>query len=128
VSWEEVRAEDRYTHEPVSEVTPEHLYEQRWALAVMDQALERLKAEFATAGKPEQFAQLQTFLSTEGSKADYGKVAQLLGMSPGSVPVAVHRLRRRFGELIRSVVAHTVAAPDEVEEEVQFLARALEQS
>jgi RNA polymerase sigma-70 factor (ECF subfamily) len=126
VSWEELNAEDRYAHEPVSDVTPEHLYEQRWALAVMNQALERLGAEFAAAGKQELFEQLKGYLSTEGSKIDYSNVAKLLGLSAGSVPVAVHRLRRRYGELIRSVVAHTVAAPDDVEREVRFLAQSLE--
>jgi RNA polymerase sigma-70 factor (ECF subfamily) len=126
VSWEELQAEERFAHEPVSEVTPESLYEQRWALAVMELAMERLRGEFHAAGKAEQFDRLKPFLSSEGNKADYAALAGQLGVTAGAVSVAVHRLRRRFGEVLRAVVATTVAAPDEVEDEVRLLAGVLQ--
>lgn len=125
VSWEEMRAEEKFALEPVSEVTPEDLYEQRWALVVVEQALQRLRQEFLAAGKAGHFETLKAWLSNEGSRADYTAVAAQWGVSAGAVGVAVHRFRRRFAELLRSVVAHTVAGPDEVEDEVRLLGRAL---
>jgi RNA polymerase sigma-70 factor (ECF subfamily) len=126
VSWDELQAEERYAHEPAVEMAPEQFFEQRWAMAVMEQAMDRLSKEFEASGKPELFKCFKPYLSSEGSKADYGAAAAQLGMTPGAVAVAVHRLRRRFSELLRTVVGHTVAGPDQVEEEVQFLARALQ--
>ncbi|SPE56243.1 RNA polymerase, sigma-24 subunit, ECF subfamily [Verrucomicrobia bacterium] len=125
VSWEELRAEERYALEPVSEASPEDLYEQRWALVVVEQALQRLRKEFLAAGKAGHFETLKPWLSNEGSRADYTEVAVQWGVSAGAVGVAVHRFRRRFAELLRLVVAHTVAGPEEVEDEVQLIGRAL---
>ena len=68
------------------------------------------------------------YLSAEGSHTEYVAVAGQLGMSAGAVKVAVHRFRRRFTEALRRVIAHTVAAPGEVEEEMQSLLRALQHS
>ena len=125
ISWDEMRAEERYAQEPVADATPESLYERRWALNVMDQALTRLRDEARADGKDAQFEQLKPFLSSPGSEAEYARVAGELGMTPSAVPVAVHRLRRRFGALARAIVAHTVAAPDEVEDELHALVQAL---
>jgi RNA polymerase sigma-70 factor (ECF subfamily) len=126
VSWDELQAEQRYGSEPAEEMTPEHFFEQRWAMAVMEQAMSVLAAELAATGKAAQFECFKPFLSAEGTKTDYESAAGQLGMTPGAVSVAVHRLRRRFSEAVRSVVGHTVAGPDQVEEEVQFLARVLQ--
>jgi RNA polymerase sigma-70 factor (ECF subfamily) len=122
VSWDELQAEERQTGEPQAEVTPERLFDQRWALAVMQQAMEQLGVEFQTAGKRDQFERLRPFLSREGSREEYAELAGPIGVTAGAVTVAVHRLRRRYGEVLREVVAQTVAGPDEVEEEVRFLA------
>jgi RNA polymerase sigma factor (sigma-70 family) len=126
ISWDELQAEGRYQHEPMTEATPEELYDQRWALTAIEQAMGRLREEFVTAGKAEQFERLKPWLSNPGSRAEYAAVAGQWGMTASAVSVAVHRLRRRFAELLRSVVAHTVPSPDEIEAEVQFLARALQ--
>lgn len=126
LSWEQLQAENEHAHEPVSEVTPEDLYARRWALRVMEEAIARLREEFVSAGKAEHFERLKPWLASEGSRDDYAAVAGQIGVSPGAVGVAVHRLRRRFAEVLRAVVAHTVATPEEVEDEVRFLARALQ--
>ncbi|MCI0597949.1 MAG: hypothetical protein L0Y60_00235 [Beijerinckiaceae bacterium] len=127
VSWDELDAEERYAQEPVSNRTPEDLYDQGWAVKVMEQALDNLRAEFASGGKQPQFERLQAFLSNPATGEDYAKAAQELAMTTQAVAVAVHRMRRRFGELARSVVAHTVAAPDAIELELQALIQALAQ-
>jgi RNA polymerase sigma factor (sigma-70 family) len=125
VSWDELRAEERYALEPVSEVTPEDLYEQRWALAVVEQAMIRLRQEFEAAGKAGHFDTLKQWLAREATGADYEALGGQWGVSSGAVSVAVHRLRKRFAEILRTVVAHTVVGPDEVEDEVQLLAKVL---
>ena len=122
VSWEDLQAEERYAGEAAEESVPERLYDRRWALTVMQQAMARLREEFVATGKNRQFDRLKPFLSREGTREDYAAVAGQLQVTPGAVTVAVHRFRRRYGELVRAVVAETVAGPDEVEDELRFLA------
>ena len=113
--------ETRYGHELASNVTPENLFERRWALALFDQALKRLREESVRAGNGRPFELLKDFLSSASSDGAYATVAGQLGLSPGTVAVQVHRLRKRYGELVRDEVAHTVANPGEVEEELRHL-------
>ena len=113
--------ETRYGHELASDLTPERLFERRWAMALFDQALARLREESVRAGKGGQFELLKEFLSSASSDGAYAGVAGQLGLSPGTVPVLVHRLRQRYGELVREEVAHTVSSPEEVEAELRHL-------
>lgn len=113
--------ESRYAHELASDTTPESLFERRWAMALFDQALTRLRAESVEAGKAREFDLLKEFLSSPSSDEAYAPVAGKLGLSEGAVAVQVHRLRKRCGQLVREEVAHTVAHPDEVEEEMRHL-------
>ncbi|MCW5555414.1 MAG: sigma-70 family RNA polymerase sigma factor [Verrucomicrobiae bacterium] len=113
--------ESRFGQELVSELTPEKLFERRWALALFDQALARLRAESGQAGKGVQFDLLKEFLSSGADEGAYARVAGQLGISPGAVAVQVHRLRKRYGELVREEVSHTVSEPGEVEEELRHL-------
>jgi len=121
VSWEDLHAEERYAEEPADNVPPDRLFDQRWALAVMEQAMSQLQSELEAAGKGEQFARLKPFLSREGGKEEYAALGEQWGVTAGAVTVAIHRLRRRYGDVLRGIVAQTVAGPDEVEEEVRFL-------
>jgi RNA polymerase sigma-70 factor (ECF subfamily) len=113
-------AESHYAQDSTGR-TAESLFDRRWALTVLHQALARLREEFVRAGKEKQFAELSAFLSHEGSADDYAAVAGRLQMSPGAVPVAVHRLRLRYREAIRTEVAHTVSSPAEVDQEMRYL-------
>jgi len=113
--------EGRYTVEPAHELTPVKLYERRWALTVIDQALAKLRDEFGRGGKGELFEQLKPYLGAAEGAAPYRELAARLGMTEGGVKVAVHRLRRRCGELLRQEIARTVAGPQEVEEELRDL-------
>ncbi len=114
-------AEERYRLEPVDELTPEKLFEQRWAAALLEEALNRLDEEYAKAGKAEVFAVLQPFLTGEGAGRDYPTAAETLDLSEGAVRVATHRLRRRFGATFCEVVAETLDNAGELDVEVQHL-------
>ncbi len=109
----------------MSELTPEKAYERRWALTLLDQALDRLRAEFVAAGRGRQFERLRGFLTTGSAHGGYASVAAELGMTTDAVGVAVHRLRHRYGELVREEIARTVTSPEEVEDEIRWLFAAL---
>jgi RNA polymerase sigma-70 factor (ECF subfamily) len=121
IAWDLTAAENRYHVEPRLETSPEKTFDQRWALALFQQALGRLRLEYATPGKRELFEQLKPFLTNMADDGGYEGVAARLGMAPGSVAVAVHRLRQRYGELVKEEIAHTVASPTEVQDELRYL-------
>ena len=125
VSWDAENLEQRYGQEPSHDLTAEKIYERRWALTVLERALGRLKEECVAAGKAELFDTLEVYLSGGKTQESYVEVGARLNLSEGAVKVAVHRLRRRYGELLRAEIAHTVASPAEVEEEMRHLFRAL---
>lgn len=110
--------------DPGHEQTPEKVFEARWAQAALDRAREELRREYS-GDKAELFARLEPYLSEEGTGSGYGALAAQLGRTEGAVKVVVHRIRRRYGELIRREVAKTVASPGDVEEEIQHLMTAL---
>ena len=114
-------AETRYGHEPVDNVTPEHSYERRWALTLLDEVLQRLRAEYEQEGRAEFFAALHPCLVGDRTAQPYAELAVKLGVSEGTVKSAVHRLRQRYRELLRDEIAQTVAAPGEVDEELRHL-------
>jgi RNA polymerase sigma factor (sigma-70 family) len=114
-------AETRYVAEPSEQLTAEKLYERRWALTLLDRVLSRLSEEFNAVGKKEQFEKLKPYLMAERESIPYAEAAVVLGMNEGAIKVAVHRLRRRFRELFREEVAHTVARPEEIDEEIRHL-------
>ena len=120
---------DELEHEPSapleSHLPPDQLYERQWALTLLDQVFTRLRNECVAAGKAELFDTLRVHLSGEKAAASYAEVGTTLAMSAGAVQVAVHRLRKRYGELLRAEIAHTVSRPGEVDEELRHLFAAL---
>jgi RNA polymerase sigma factor (sigma-70 family) len=121
ISLDDRSAEELYLAEPDSNLTAERMFEQRWALTMLAQALARLREEFAAAGKTREFDHLKIFLSTPTGEGGYDAIAAELGMPVATVGVKVHRLRQRYGELIRTEIAHTVASPADVEVEMTHL-------
>jgi RNA polymerase sigma-70 factor (ECF subfamily) len=117
--------ERRYSLEPAHEVTAEHLYEQRWALAVLDQVLARLRDEFGRAGKADLFERLKGHLAGAEADPSCREAAAELGTTEGAFKMAVHRLRHRFREVLLAEIAQTVAGADDVEEELRHLFAAL---
>lgn len=120
ISLDAEPVETRYQLEGVNAETPETLFERSWALTVLDQTLDRLREEYAGAGKSDLFDVLQETLS--GAKTTpRAELAARCGVSVGAVDVAVYRLRRRYGELLREEIAQTLSRPEEVEEEIRYL-------
>ena len=125
ISLDATTAETWYGREPATDTTPEKIYEKRWALALLEQAAARLGEEQRAEDKARQFELLKPFLSAEATIVDYDRVAQELGTSRDAVKMAVSRLRKRYRDLVREEVAHTVASPDEVQEELRWLFKVL---
>jgi RNA polymerase sigma-70 factor (ECF subfamily) len=114
-------AETRYGAEPADRLTPEQCYERRWALALLDRVLDRLRAECASEGKTELYTALSPCLLGDRSSQPYEQIAEKLGLSLGAIKVAVHRLRQRYRQLLREEIANTVGTPSEVDEEMRYL-------
>jgi RNA polymerase sigma factor (sigma-70 family) len=117
--------EARYQSEPTPDLPADRIYERRWALTLLENTMSRLRAEYARAGKAPEFERIKVFLTAGKSDIPYAEVARDLRTTEGAARVTVHRLRRRFREVFREEVAHTVAAAEDVEEELHHLRNAL---
>jgi RNA polymerase sigma-70 factor (ECF subfamily) len=111
--------------EPSSDLSPDKLFDLRWAMTVLELGLARLAEEMAADGKRDQFEQLKSFLTEGAEEGEYAPIAAKWGTSSQTVAVMVYRLRRRYQELVRSEVAHTVESPMELESEMRHLLEAL---
>ena len=118
-------AEARYQSEPALNLTADRIYERRWALTLLESTMNRLREEFGQANKAAEFERLKVFLTADKSAIAYAGVARDLGINEGAARVAVHRLRRRFREVFREEVAHTVAGSEEVDEELRYILSAV---
>ena len=125
LSLDDHHAEELYLLEPDPGLSAEQVFEQRWALTLLAQALARLREEFTAAGRIDEFDQLKVFLSTPTSDGAYDAVAVKLGLAVDTVAVKVHRLRQHYGELIRVEIAQTVASPADIEQELEHLFNAV---
>jgi RNA polymerase sigma-70 factor (ECF subfamily) len=120
------RAEQRYAFEPASTLTPEQIFFRAWALTLLDEVLTKLRAEYEKDGRGAIFDRLKGVLTAEPDATPYATIAAELGMTEGAIQVAVHRLRRRYGAVLRREIAATVADPSEVDDEIHALFTALE--
>lgn len=118
-------AESRYSLEPRDDLTPERVFERQWALALLARVEEQLQAEAARTGKGTQFARLKSCLTPGDREVGYRTLAIDLNTTEGAIKVAVHRWRRRFRELLREEISHTVADPDDVGDELRDLMAAI---
>lgn len=118
-------AEQRYRLEPADPTTPERLFDRRWALTLLKTVLDRLQEEMQARGHRQRFEHLKVFLEGDGSGPAYEDLARELSMTPGAVKVNVHRMRKRFRELLRQEVAQTLADPEDAGDELQHLLEAL---
>jgi DNA-directed RNA polymerase specialized sigma24 family protein len=120
-------AEGLYLASATDPLSPDRIFEKRWAITLLDEAFSKLREEFAAAGKGERFDRLKIFLEEGTRHGDYAALGMELGMAPNTVAAWVHRLRERYRELVRAEIASTVASPGEVQEEMRFLFAALSQ-
>ena len=118
-------AETRYGQEPPDPTTPEQIYERRWALALLETVLQRLSQECRAEGKAALFDALKPCLIGERDSQPYAALAAQLRMTEGSLKTAVHRLRRRYREILREEIAGTVETPAEIDAEMRYLLKAL---
>lgn len=120
-SLDGVGADARYQLEPVDGSTPETVYDQHWAATVLETVRARLGEEYAGQGRGELFIALVPCLTRDDELLPYDELMFRLGLKTSALKMAVHRLRRRFGELLRAEIAQTVATPDEIEDEIRQL-------
>jgi RNA polymerase sigma-70 factor (ECF subfamily) len=119
LDWEsaDTRFQVADTHEP----SPDKVFDREWALALLGKVIERLRTECAAEGKAKWFEELKPFLMAGEPGLAHREAARLLGMEEGAVRVAVHRLRKRYRQLLRDEIANTLADPAGVEEEMRAL-------
>lgn len=104
-----------------AEIPPDRAFERRWALILLEQTMSRLRSEFERAGKTAEFERLKIFLTADKKEIPYATVAAELGMNENALRVAAHRMRKRYRELFREEIAHTLAEGESVDEELRHL-------
>lgn len=123
LNWQDVN--DRFHLDPPDPTNPERLFDREWALALLDRVIGRLAEECARDGKAELFTQAKGFLTVGSAAIPYAAAAKALSLDEGALRVAVHRLRKRYRELLRDEIAQTLAEPRQVDEELRSLLAAL---
>jgi RNA polymerase sigma factor (sigma-70 family) len=120
-------AEDRYRLGPVDELSPEKIFDARWAMALVGEALNRLNREYAARGKAATFQALRSFLDPVNPKSlpSYEEAAAQLQVSVGSVKTLIHRLRKQYTAFVREEVSHTVSESADIDSEIHQLCEAL---
>jgi len=125
VPFDTALAESRYAADQTQPLPADETFDRQWALTLLELAVERLRVEFETQGKPGDFDALKDCLTAGRGGIDYATMAERLGLNAGAARVAVHRLRRRFREIFREEIARTLADGVDVDGEVHHLAAAL---
>jgi DNA-directed RNA polymerase specialized sigma24 family protein len=118
-------AEGKYARELADGLTPERLFDRSWALTLLGRVLDQLGQEYDEAGKAATFEALRGALAGDAEAPSYAAAAASLGTTEGAARVAAHRLRRRYGELLRQEIAATLAHSDEIDDEIRDLFAAL---
>ena len=121
ISLDQPTPEERYQLEPADNETPERIFLRNWALTVLKQTMAAVARECEANGKGALFREVKGLLSREQNALAYAEMSRRLGMSEGALYVAVHRLRQRYGELVRDEIAQTVSSPEEIDDEMRFL-------
>lgn len=120
ISWD-AGCEEVFLLQASDSMTPERQYEKSWALNLLDRVMHHLRAEYERANRLPLYEALQPFMSGAEGRPGYARLGADLGMSESAVTVAMHRMRRRYGELLREEISHTVTSAEELEEELRHL-------
>lgn len=126
ISFDAMAAEERYCHEPAEESSAELVFDRRWAKAILDTVLRKLREEFAQAGKADRFDELRALLFQEPAAGEYPRLAALWKVTESGVRSSVQRIRQRYAALVREEIAGTVNDPRDVDGEIAHLMAALE--
>lgn len=126
IPLEELRANECFDMEPADPVTAEMIYERRWAFTVLERVLSRLKDEYSAAGNAALFDSLKELLPDEPGAPSQAEIAARLGMTENAVRQAFYRFRQRYQSTLREEIAHTVATPGDIEDELRHLIAVLE--
>jgi RNA polymerase sigma factor (sigma-70 family) len=122
LSLDAAQAEEWYGVEPTTpELSPDLIFDRRWAMAILERTVARLRAEYLAADRGELYEQLKHFQPGENASQSYAELAAQLGLSESAVKSAIYRLRQRHCHLLREEIAQTVATPSEVDEEIRYL-------
>jgi RNA polymerase sigma-70 factor (ECF subfamily) len=125
VSWESAQAGKGYRVATAMELTPDKAFERTWATMLLEQVLARLRDDYAATGKAHLYEALQGNLTADGNATPNADLREKLNLGESALKMAIHRLRRRFGELLRAEIAQTVASPEEIDQEIRALFAAL---
>lgn len=120
-SLDEAMAEGRYQHEPAGNFTPEKAFERRWAEALLQGVLDRLRDEWENNETARRFDDMKPFLIEGRDAAPFAEAALRLNVTEASLKWAVHKMRKRYGEIFREEIANTVSSPEEIEDEIRHL-------
>jgi RNA polymerase sigma factor (sigma-70 family) len=119
LDWQD--ADTRYQIDRSDHLSPDKLYDRAWAVTLLERVIGRLRDENDAEGRSELFVRLKPFLMLGKNAIPYAQAATALGLSEGAVRVTVHRLRRRYRQLLREEIVQTLSLPAQVEEEIQAL-------
>jgi RNA polymerase sigma-70 factor (ECF subfamily) len=128
VPLDELLARERADLEPADTLSADRIYERRWALTLLEQVLARLADEYRAAGPASAglFERLKQTLTDEPGKPSQAKIAEELSMNENAVKQAFYRLRQRYRLLLQEEIAHTVAVPGDVEDELRHFITVLQ--
>jgi RNA polymerase sigma factor (sigma-70 family) len=117
------QAEERYHREPADNLSPDLLFERRWALTIIENVFSMLRSEMEDAGKSELFETLKDLLSPDSRHLSYAEAGARLGLTEDAVKMTVYRLRKRYRDLLRAHIAATVSTNAEIDAEIRDLFR-----
>ena len=121
ISLNAEETETRFRNDPADDRSPDKAFDRRWAVVLLDRVLNQLQREVAAGGKEQVFEELKILLTGEETENSYTEMGERLGMTAGNVKVTVHRLRRRYRELLRAEIRHTVEDPRAIDDEIREL-------
>jgi RNA polymerase sigma-70 factor (ECF subfamily) len=125
ISLDTAAAEEHYRNEPVDRLTPDRLFDRRWAMTVLERALARVERDFVDEKNQGLFQRVRPVLLSDRAAGTYAEIATQFGTTEGAIKLMVHRLRRRYREALRSEIAETVGSLEDVDAELRHLLEAL---
>lgn len=125
ISLDAELAENRYRNEPMDRLSPERVFERRWAMTLLENVVQRLRAEYEAAGQGALFMEARFAISGDKNAVPYAELASRIGMKEEALRVAVYRLRKRYRQALHEAISQTVEKESDIEDELNDLRRIL---